>query len=343
MKIEDLDKVFDIERFPALGEKSHPKRDSVLAARSAIAAAVVDDEFLADCISSELRLIEDNQIRHGLVPFFTIPGVGVWLAFGYWPPGGTPGPHEHTAWTITAVCRNELEVLTYDREASYRRRKLVPKNCFQAAAGRVGYIYEPCIHEPRNRSSEWSLSLHVSSPLDGEATVDHTGRLPDLVRFERSRVEDAHPYMSVVVARQRQQIVHQLSRIVASMNVPEAPCLLAECFKLASSPTRRLIQGMLHRPERDYAAQGSWVLARTHKDLVLSRRSAGDLVTLNAGTSNSTVEELVIAKKARDTIAFIINEPIFEVCALPGGLTDDEKIAIAEALEESGLFTRVRQ
>jgi hypothetical protein len=86
------------------------------------------------------------------------PNVSRPNAFGYWLLGGTPGPRKHTAWTITAVCRNELEVIT--RQESYRRRKLVQKNRFEAPAGRVGYIHEPSIHQPRNISSEWSLSLH---------------------------------------------------------------------------------------------------------------------------------------------------------------------------------------
>jgi hypothetical protein len=65
MKIEDLCEIFASERFPSLGAKAHPERDSVLAARSAIGAAVVDDEFLADCISWELRRIKDDQLGRG--------------------------------------------------------------------------------------------------------------------------------------------------------------------------------------------------------------------------------------------------------------------------------------
>jgi hypothetical protein len=40
-------------------------------------------------------------------------------------------------------------------------------------------------------------------------------------------------------------------------------------------------------------------------------------------------------------MAFIAREHSFEASAIPGNLTDEERAAIAEALEETGLFTRV--
>jgi hypothetical protein len=339
MKIEDLCGVFDAERFPALGADTHPERESVLAARAAVATAVSDDEFLADCISWELHRIEGNDLHRGLVPFFTVPRTGVRLAFGYWPPGGTPGPHEHTAWTITAVCRNELEVVTYDRERSYCQRELVQKNCFQAVAGRVGYIYDPCIHKPQNKSGDWSLSFHASSPRDGQPLLDHDECLPDLSTFGGAWFDDADPYVSVVLERQKQRFVHQLSRIIGSMKVPAARPLLAECFRLASSATRRLIERLSQSRGRG-VSESCWRLRRTHDDLILSHRRVGDMVALDAHSASGPVEELVITDKVTDTIAFIVKEPSFEVRELPGDLTDDERTVIAEALEESGLFIR---
>lgn len=343
MKLDDVCEVFEAPRFPDLGAPEHPERDSVLAARSNITAAVVDDEFLADCISRELSRLEDNRLRRGLVPFFIVPGKGIHFAFGYWPPGGTPGPHEHTAWTITAVCRNQLDVLTYDREESYRRRELVPKNRFPAAAGRVGFIYEPCIHEPRNTTGEWSLSLHVISPRDGERPVGHEEPLPALsFTSEPSSAEDDHPYARVIVAHYRRRFVHQLARILSSMDVPSAPHLLAQSLGLASSATRRLIERTLPGSGCRDALKGPWLLARTHKDLVLSDRYVDDMVALDVETANGPVEELVISSEARDAIAFVAREPIFEVSALPGSLSEDEQTAIGEVLEETGLFTRVQ-
>src|SRR5687767_4201883 len=186
----------DALNFPASADAAHPDRPLVQSARSLVEEALLDDEFLADCIERELDLIASGTPRRGLVPFFILPDMGIRLALGYWAPGHGAGAHEHTAWTVTAVCRNELEVLTYDRAESYRTRQLVPKNHFHAAAGRVGFISEPCIHEPKNTSADWSLSFHMSSPLDGKPRAENYEELPAL-RARRQRrfagIAD-HPY-----------------------------------------------------------------------------------------------------------------------------------------------------
>jgi hypothetical protein len=85
----------------------------------------------------------------------------------YWAPGETTPPHEHTAWTVTAVFHNSLEVTTYDYDVARRERRLATKNTFSAVAGRVGHIFEPCIHRPANRSDAYSTSIHVFHRLDG--------------------------------------------------------------------------------------------------------------------------------------------------------------------------------
>jgi hypothetical protein len=338
MKLEDLCDAF--RRFPAAEERAHPERGLVLVGRSAVEAAVIDDEFLADCISAELRLFELGRRRRGLASFFTIPELGIRFAFGYWKPGQSAPPHEHAGWTITAVGRNELEILTYDRPESYRRRQLVSKNRFQAPAGTVGFIFEPCIHQPRNTSQEWSLSLHVIGPRDRERPGDQPEDLPALnMATGRSALEDDPAYATVLAARQRIRLVHQLARIVASMNVPQAPALLAKCYRLGSSATRELInrmpQSVRHFPEERP------LLARVSKDLTISCRCAGDMVALDVETFNGPIEELAINDVAREAMVFAAKEPLFDVRALPGNLSDEEREAIARALEDTGLFVRV--
>jgi hypothetical protein len=344
MKLDDLCEAFEALRFPGLGAQAHPERSSVLDARSAVGAAVVDDEFLMECISWELRRLEDDRLRHGLVPFFIVPGLGVKFAFGYWPPGGTPGPHEHLAWTITAVCRNHLEVRTYDREQTYQRRELVPKNCFPASAGRAGFIYEPCIHEPRNTSADWSLSLHVISPRDGEPSGDHEEPLPFLTarRGVPAAIQE-DPYTRVIVARFRRRFVRQLARILASMGTPHATRILAQCNSLASSETRRFINRNTQKRGQPDAPESQWFLTRTHKDLALSHRDRGDVVALVVETAKGRIEELPFTKETREAIAFVAREPTFEVRTLPGNLSIENKAAIADVLEETGLFTSVLQ
>jgi hypothetical protein len=127
------------------------------------------------------------------------------------------------------------------------------------------------------------------------------------------------------------------------MDVPQAPNLLTQCFRLASSATRRLIDQIVPRSGHRDTFESQWLLARTHKDLVLSHRDADDMVALDVETPNGTVEEFVISDEASDAIAFIAKEQVFDVRALPGNLSREEQTAIADLLEETGLFTRVQQ
>jgi hypothetical protein len=76
--------------------------------------------------------------------------------------------------------------------------------------------------------------------------------------------------------------------------------------------------------------------------LVLSYRRKGEMVALEVETPTGLVQEFAISSEAHDAIAFVTREATFEVRALPGNLTEEEQIAIAEALEETGLFARVQ-
>jgi len=345
MKLHDLCELFEARKFPALGAPAHPERDAVLHARSATASAVADDEFLADCLCLELRRVKENRLVRGFAPFFIMPELGVRFAFGLWRPGGTPGPHEHTAWTITAVCRNELDVMVYDREECYRRRELVPKNFFPAAAGQVGFIYEPCIHEPKNASRDWTLTLHISSPRDGEPLNDRPEPVPSVLTLqELDAPESDHPYTHAQVARERQSAAHQFARIIARMDAPQVPHLLGQCYEMASSATRRWIDRTARHDGAVRPPGAPWALARTHPDLALRPRPEGDTVALEVETPEGPVDEIVLGDEghaARAAIDFIAREPVFELRALPGDLTREEQLLLGEALEETGLFTRV--
>jgi len=185
--------------------------------------------------------------------------------------------------------------------------------------------------------------LHVTSPRDGEPLADHDEPLPGLAAFKSrfSPIEEVHAYTRVLVARHRHQYVHQLVRILGSMAVPGAERLLMQCFGIASSATRRLIDQMMRGALIKDAPAPPWLLTRTDKALVLSHRCKDGMVALDAETENGLVEELVISNEAMEAIAFVARESIFEVRALPGNLSREEQTAIAEMLEETGLFTRV--
>ena len=342
MKTGMLFETFDNELFPSAGAETPPERSVVMAARSEVAKAVIDDDFLADCILLELRRLQAHIHGNGLVPFFTIPRTGVRFAFGYWPPGGTPGPHEHSDWTITAVCRNELDVLTFDRDESYRCRQLIPKNRFHADAGRVGFIYEPCIHEPKNLSQEWSLTLHVRSPRDGETIGDFQACFPSLALTKQMDSDQQHPYLSVITARQRHRFTTLLMRTVSQMKISRVPEILNRCAEIGSSPTRRTIQEILGT-QQDPSFKLRHRLFKTNSAVRLGHRLEGDMVALDIETPNGREEEFAIPVEFTKAMAFIAEEEAFEVQRIPGNLTDDEKLALADVLEQTGIFTRFNQ
>jgi hypothetical protein len=312
-----------------------------MAARSAFAAALADDDFMLDCVTRELSLIrglkQGGHRREGLLPFFVLPELGIRFAFGYWAPGGTPGPHEHSAWTITAVCRNVLDVVTFDRAESYRQGQLVIKRQFRAPAGRSGCIYEPAIHQPINTSDQWSVTMHVTSPRDGETLVDGERPLDMLTtRHAGGDGIDGHAYAWVIAARQRHTAVHQLMRMLADMRHPRAAELLDDCAGLASSRARKFAARNgdgLHRSELG-------MLRRVHPELVLQHDRHGDAVTLYVDTPGGMQPVLTLSDLAGEAIAVAAAAPCFDAQALPGSLTDQERADIADALEHAGLFER---
>lgn len=340
MKLDELCELFDRHEFPAEQVRDLPERDAVLAVRSAITAAVRDDEFLVDCVAYELTLLERPGLRRqDLVPFFTVPGYGVRFALGYWPPSSNAGAHEHTAWTITGVCHNQLIVQTYDRNETYRRQSLVPKNLFDAHAGEVGFIYEPCIHDPRNPTDKWSLSLHVSSPHDGERLADQEQCLPLLSEFAaRRRTGYGDAYDKVIATRHRQIKIRAIAQFLAQVDTVPVSDLLEGCVQQGSIATRRFIRGFGKIDPVNTAMPKTRTLVRSHEKLALNYRETDDFVALGVETERGWVEELAISRVAREAIAFCVDAPQFDVQELPG-LTDDERWAIAEALEETGLFT----
>jgi hypothetical protein len=141
--------------------------------------------------------------------------------------------------------------------------------------------------------------------------------------------------------RRRQEYVRELARVLIPIRVPETPMLLARCRALASSATRKVIDKMGERTDWSTDSGSQWLLARVHKDLVLSCRDEGDMVVLDVETERGPLKELVISSLARDAINFVTKEPLFEVRSLPGNLSEEERSAIGEALEETGLFKRL--
>ena len=341
MRFEAVSSLFDRSRFPALRERAHPERALVAATRVEVGHAVTDDALLADCIALELRrMAVEERRRGGLTPFYVHPQTGVALAFGFWAPGMRAGAHEHTAWTITAVCRNRLDVLTFDRDESYRQGGLVPKNRFPAQAGAAGFIYEPCIHDPWNTSDAWSLSLHAISPRDGEPAGDE-GPVPWLSPPAFGAPRETPAAARAHALRASQIFASFLAEILASMTTDAAEEPLRLAARIAPSRVLAAASRSRFLAAVEEEVRMPFSLERAHPDLVLDARLEGDVSTLYLVTPEHESPELTISDLSHDALRFAAAAPSVDVATLPGALTGNERLAIGDALVESGLFKRV--
>ncbi|AGP35982.1 hypothetical protein SCE1572_16620 [Sorangium cellulosum So0157-2] len=177
MRLAELTALFGQLDFPRSDGHARPPRDHVRAVEGAVRAGLSDDELPLELLALE---IERRDGAPELAPFYVVPEVGVRVAFAYWRPGRAAGAHEHSDWTVTAVLHNALDVATFDWDATARARRLVPKRLFSAEAGRVGHIYGPCIHDPRNPTARWSISLHLFGPSDGPVLEAQVGPVEGL-------------------------------------------------------------------------------------------------------------------------------------------------------------------
>ena len=340
MRLDDLDDAVSRLDLPTAAETAHPERSVVKTVRDAVETAIVDDEFVVDCIDHELDVIASGRVRRGLVPFHAVPQLGVRLAFGYWPPGTTPGPHEHTAWTVTAVCRNELRVDTYDRAESYRHQRLVPKHQFDAPQGRTGYIFEPAIHAPHNPSNAWSLSFHVTSPRDGERLEDADSCPPELEQPPATLDRRPHPYWEIVRRRQQLGTTHFLAVVLASTRLPSATAPLLDCSRLGASATRRLVARVCRGRLHEVAPTSPLVLRRTSPLVELRTRRVDGAVHLESATPSGIETEMIAGGFAGRLLEHAIASERIDLDLPRWGLDDDERDQFGDALEQTGLFVR---
>ena len=173
-----------------------PPREELNRLRDALAAGLGDADFALDCVEADLRTWrawETSGWKGRKAPIAAIPELGITVAMFFWPPGEVSQPHEHTSWTMSAVFHNRLEVTTFHWDRAVAARRLDKRNVFAAEVGRVGYVYDPAIHSPRNRSDSWATSIHIYNtddvavlekqvgPIEGLESADDTA---DRARYE---------------------------------------------------------------------------------------------------------------------------------------------------------------
>jgi hypothetical protein len=154
-------------------------------------------------------------------------------------------------------------------------------------------------------------------------------------------IQANHPY-AAVLARQRQQaFVHQLVRVLSTMQVPTARDGLKRASELSCSVTRNLIDGSIPRHSDESTPHTDWILERVHKDLVLAGSCKAGSVSLAVETPQGFRDELVMSDFASKAILFLERRHAFDIRELPGDFSEEERTTIGLAVEGTGLFRRV--
>jgi predicted metal-dependent enzyme (double-stranded beta helix superfamily) len=301
------------------------------AARDLVRVAVADPEVLCECAELELQLLRSKSDGPNLVPFLHVPSIRAGLAFGYWAPSAATGPHEHTAWTITAVIRNKLDVWVYDWAMSYDCGTLVESRIVNAVSPDVGYICSPTIHDVRNSTSSWSLALHVLSDHDGQRPAGY----PKSILADLSEAPGDDPYRSVNSARMRRAKAVQMAKILRG---PAAnPATVDEWLEeFIGGATSARVSTLLRPGQAPDAPLRR--LRRIHPDLRLSVDQTGPRVRLWAYSGDAAHPQIDVTAEFADPLSFIAEQLEFDVESLPGNLTISERQAFARALEDSCLF-----
>jgi hypothetical protein len=183
--------------------------------------------------------------------------------------------------------------------------------------------------------------MHVSSPHDGRPPTDREQCLPVLDEFAARRFSVyGASYDKVIATRQRQLKLRAIAQFLAQVDTAPVTHLLERCLQQGSTGTRRFVHALVGTALTDTHSSTASILVRSDPDLALDCRETADHVALGVQTEHGWVEELRVARVAREAIAFCVGATQFDVNQLPGRLTDDERQAIVEGLEETGLFTR---
>lgn len=303
-------------------------------ARDLVRVAVNDPEFVCECIQHELQLLRAKGDGSSLVPFKRLSPLRAGLAFGYWPPFGATGPHEHTAWTITAVVRNRLDVWVYDWAQSYDRGTLVEAQIVNASAPDVGFISSPTIHDVRNSTASWSVALHLLSDHDGRRPEGH----PETLFGRVTETAGDDPYGQVCAARLRRAKVMQMAELLrASLPDPRPRSGMFEPFMVGATAAR--ISALLGLGKA--MALPLTRLRKVHSDLHLDVERFGSQSRLCAYRGRRAHAQLDVTEEFAAALSFIADRAEFDVASLPGDLTDGERQSLARAIEDSCLFEAV--
>ncbi|WP_437320224.1 hypothetical protein [Sorangium sp. So ce385] len=330
MRLAELTALFGQLDFPRSDGHARPPRDHVRAVEAAVRAGLSDDELPLELLALE---IERRDGAPDLAPFHVVPEVGVRVAFAYWRPGRAAGAHEHSDWTVTAVLHNALDVATFDWDATARARRLVPKRLFSAEAGRVGHIYGPCIHDPRNPTASWSISLHLFGPSDGPVLEAQVGPVEGLTPAA-PRPAAADDALSAALLAHERECVRRAQVDALAQRGPRAAALLARLHARGDAGTRARAARALGRLEELDARA---VLARRWPGVDLDVLRSAGRAELRARCGERAQLLVRVPAWAEPALRALAAASELRPGDIPG-LAEAEQLALARALVDWGTF-----
>jgi len=179
-----------------------PPRDDVRTVQDALTAMLADEDFYLDCIDLEAETTASETPDRPFAPFHRLNDLELQFRMFYWWPGKAAPPHEHTAWTVTAVFYNTLEVTTFDWDVAFREQRLQARNRFTGVQGMAGHIYDRCIHRPANLTEKLSTSIHIFHAADQPRIEREVGPIPGMGPPSSGFVRGPHADARLTAAKQ---------------------------------------------------------------------------------------------------------------------------------------------
>lgn len=235
-----------------------PPRDGVCAVQSALTAMLADEDFYLDCIDLEAETTASETPERPFAPLHRLDDLDLQFRMFYWWPGKAAPPHEHTAWTVTAVFYNTLEITTFDWDVAFHEQRLQPKHRFTGAQGMAGHIYDRCIHRPANLTEKLSTSIHIFHAADQPRIEREVGPIAGMAPPTRAFIRG--PNEDVRLTALKQLRFRALAHMVGQFRSERARRTLDAIASVGDDLTRavtdRVTWSMSRGPDTRVASEG---------------------------------------------------------------------------------------
>jgi hypothetical protein len=235
-----------------------PPRDNVRAVQDGLTAMLTDEDFYLDCIDLEAEATANATPERPFPPLSGLHDLDLQFRMFYWWPGKAAPPHEHTAWTVTAVFYNTLEVTTFDWGVAFREQRLQPKNRFTGVQGMAGHIYDRCIHRPANLTEKLSTSIHIFNLADQPRIEREVGPIAGLAPPTRAFVRGPNEDVRLTALKQLRlrALAHMVGQFRSERARRTLDAIASAGDDLTRAVTERVAWSMSRGPEPRVASEG---------------------------------------------------------------------------------------